>query len=34
MNIIAGDDMEARFPGLQLLIYEFGGDNLGVHLFA
>ncbi len=28
MNIIAGDDMEARFPGLQLLIYEFGGDNL------
>ncbi len=28
MNMIAGDDMEARFPGLQLLIYEFGGDNL------
>jgi urease accessory protein len=28
MNIIAGDDMEARFPGLQLLIYESGGDNL------
>jgi urease accessory protein len=28
MNIIAGDDMEARFSGLQLLIYESGGDNL------
>src|SRR6204780_3371815 len=28
MNIIAGDDMEARLPGLQLLIYESGGDNL------
>jgi urease accessory protein len=28
MNMIAGDDMEARFPGLQLLIYESGGDNL------
>ena len=28
MNIVAGDDMEARFPGLQLLIYESGGDNL------
>ena len=28
MNIIAGDDMEARFPGLQLLIYKSGGDNL------
>src|ERR1700689_926430 len=28
MNIIAGDDMEAQFPGLQLLIYEPGGDNL------
>src|ERR1700740_2914946 len=27
MNIVAGDDMEARFPGLQLLIYESGGDN-------
>ncbi len=28
MNMVAGDEMEARFPGLQLLIYEFGGDNL------
>jgi urease accessory protein len=28
MNIVAGDEMEARFPGLQLLIYESGGDNL------
>jgi urease accessory protein len=28
LNMIAGDDMEARFPGLQLLIYESGGDNL------
>jgi urease accessory protein len=28
MNMVAGDDMEAAFPGLQLLIYESGGDNL------
>src|ERR1700733_6027556 len=28
MNIIAGDDMEAQFPRLHLLIYESGGDNL------
>jgi urease accessory protein len=28
MNMVAGDEMEARFPGLQLLIYESGGDNL------
>ncbi len=28
MNIVAGDEMEARFPGLQLIIYESGGDNL------
>lgn len=28
LNIAAGDDLEARFPGLQLLIFESGGDNL------
>jgi len=28
LNMVAGDEMEARFPGLQLLIYESGGDNL------
>ncbi len=28
MNMVAGDEMEAKFPGLQLLIYESGGDNL------
>lgn len=28
LNIIAGDDLESRFPGLDLLIYESGGDNL------
>jgi urease accessory protein len=28
LNMVAGDAMEARFPGLQLLIYESGGDNL------
>lgn len=28
MNMVAGDEMEARFPGLQLIIYESGGDNL------
>lgn len=25
---MAGDRLEARFPGLNLLIYESGGDNL------
>jgi len=28
LNIVAGDDLEARFPGLDLLIFESGGDNL------
>jgi len=28
MNMVAGDEMEAQFPGLQLIIYESGGDNL------
>jgi urease accessory protein len=28
LNIAAGDDLEARFPGLQLIIFESGGDNL------
>jgi len=28
LNIAAGDDLERRFPGLQLIIFESGGDNL------
>lgn len=28
LNLVAGDEMETRFPGLDLLIYESGGDNL------
>lgn len=28
LNIAAGDALEARFPGLELLIFESGGDNL------
>ena len=28
LNIIAGDDLEARFAGLDLIIFESGGDNL------
>jgi urease accessory protein len=28
LNIAAGDDLERRYPGLQLLIFESGGDNL------
>lgn len=28
LNILAGDRLEARFPGLELLVYESGGDNL------
>ena len=28
LNIVAGDTMERRWPGLELLIYESGGDNL------
>lgn len=28
LNIAAGDDLEARFPGLDLILFESGGDNL------
>ena len=28
LNILAGDELEARFPGLDLIIFESGGDNL------
>lgn len=28
LNIAAGDALEERFPGLELLIFESGGDNL------
>lgn len=28
LNIVAGDELERRWPGLDLLIYESGGDNL------
>lgn len=28
LNIVAGDQLERRWPGLELLIYESGGDNL------
>ena len=28
LNIAAGDELEARFRGLELLIFESGGDNL------
>ncbi len=28
LNIAAGDALEARFPGLELIIFESGGDNL------
>jgi len=28
LNIVAGDDLEARFGDLDLIIYESGGDNL------
>lgn len=28
LNIAAGDDLERRFPGLELIIFESGGDNL------
>jgi urease accessory protein len=28
LNIAAGDELEARFPGLELIIFESGGDNL------
>mgnify|MGYP002721413311 FL=1 len=28
LNMLAGDRMEAANPGLELIIYESGGDNL------
>ena len=28
LNLLAGDAMQARFPDLDLIIYESGGDNL------
>jgi urease accessory protein len=28
LNMAAGDDLEASFPGLELVIFESGGDNL------
>ncbi|MDX7950795.1 urease accessory protein UreG [Lichenihabitans sp. Uapishka_5] len=28
LNIAAGDALEARFPGLELILFESGGDNL------
>ena len=28
LNIAAGDDLEVRFPGLDLILFESGGDNL------
>ncbi len=28
LNIVAGDELEAAFEGLDLLIFESGGDNL------
>lgn len=28
LNIVAGDELEAKFAGLDLLIFESGGDNL------
>jgi urease accessory protein len=28
LNISAGDDLERRFPGVELIIFESGGDNL------
>src|ERR1700721_2835203 len=28
LNIAAGDDLEARFLGLELILFESGGDNL------
>jgi urease accessory protein len=28
LNIAAGDDLETRFPGLELILFESGGDNL------
>ena len=31
LNIAAGDDLEVRFPGLELILFESGGDNLAAH---
>lgn len=28
LNIAAGDELERRFPGVELIIFESGGDNL------
>ncbi len=28
LNRAAGDDLEVRFPGLELILFESGGDNL------
>ncbi len=28
LNIAAGDDLERRFPGVELILFESGGDNL------
>src|SRR6202020_761394 len=28
LNIAAGDDLEGRFPGVELILFEAGGDNL------
>lgn len=28
LNIAAGDDLEERLPGLELILFESGGDNL------
>lgn len=28
LNILAGDELEARFEGLDLILFESGGDNL------
>jgi urease accessory protein len=28
LNIAAGDELEVRFPGLELILFESGGDNL------
>jgi len=28
LNMAAGDELERRFPGLELIVFESGGDNL------
>jgi len=28
LNIAAGDDLESKFPGIELILFESGGDNL------